>query len=74
MKKIYLASSQTDANLICTELRSMGFEAIVQDDMSAIPTAVFPSIWVPDDEADRAVIACAELTSGNGPGPGPAAA
>ena len=61
MKQIYLARDRVDADLVCGELRGLGFEAVVVGDLVAIPSATFPSVWVPDSEADSAAVAWAEL-------------
>jgi hypothetical protein len=66
MKQIYLASNRMEADLICDELRQMGFEAVVQGDLLAIPSAPFPSIWVPADQAEAAAEACREITPRSG--------
>ncbi len=61
MKQVYLARDRVDADLVCGELRGRGFEAVVVGDLVAIPSATFPSVWVPDTEADSAAAAWAEL-------------
>ena len=63
MRQIYLASNRMEADLLSDELRQLGFDAVVQGDVSAIPSAPFPSIWVPADEAEAAAAACRELTA-----------
>jgi len=61
MKRIYMARDRVDADVACAELRGRGFEAVVIGDLSAIPSAPFPSVWVPDSEEAAAVAAWAEL-------------
>ena len=61
MKQVYLARDRVDADLACGELRGRGFEAVVVGDLVAIPSATFPSVWVPDSEAESAAAAWAEL-------------
>ena len=62
MKQIYLATSRMEADMLCDELRQQGFDAVVQGDVSALPSAPFPSIWVPSAEAEAAAAACREIT------------
>jgi len=54
VKRIYLARDRVDADLVCAELRGRGFDAVVIGDLAAIPSAPFPSVWVPDQEAAAA--------------------
>lgn len=61
MKQIYVAKSVADAELACSQLRSAGFDAVVQGDVAAIPSGPFPSVWVPDDEAAAAAAAWRRL-------------
>lgn len=61
MKQIYVARNLADAELACARLRDMGYDAVVQGDVVAIPSAPFPSVWVPDDEAAAAAEAWQEL-------------
>lgn len=69
MKQIYLAKSVADAELVCGQLRNAGFDAVVQGDVAAIPSAPFPSVWVPDDEAAAAAEAWGRLQE-SGPSEG----
>jgi hypothetical protein len=62
MRQIYLASNRMEADLLCDELRQLGFEAVVQGDVAAIPSAPFPSIWVPTGEAAAAAAAMRQMT------------
>ena len=61
MKRIYMARDRVDADVGCAELRARGFAAVVIGDLTAIPSAPFPSIWVPDAEETAAVAAWTEL-------------
>lgn len=65
MKQLYVAANRLEADLICNELRSLGFDAMVQGDLLAIPSSPFPSVWVSDDEAERAAKACKTILSAN---------
>lgn len=67
MKQIYMARDRVDADIACAELRGLGFEAVVIGDLAAIPTAPFPSVWVPDSEEAAAVAAWADF-QGTGDG------
>ncbi len=67
MRQIYLATDRADAELACAELRNLGFDAVVQGDVAAIPSAPFPSVWVPEDEAAAAAAAWAALREGSAP-------
>lgn len=64
MKQIYVAQSRIEADLICNELRNLGFDAVVQGDLLAIPTAPFPTVWVPEEEEAAALEACLSLEIG----------
>lgn len=66
MKQIYVAKSVADAELACRQLRNAGFDAVVQGDVAAIPSAPFPSVWVPDDEAAAAAAAWRQLGEAGG--------
>ncbi|HET9066535.1 MAG TPA: DUF2007 domain-containing protein [Gemmatimonadales bacterium] len=68
MKQVYVAQSRVEADLICNELRNLGIDAVVQGDLMAIPTAPFPTIWVPADEEAAALEACKTLKIGTDPG------
>lgn len=61
MKQVYVARNRIDADLVASELSNLGFEAVVQGDLIAIPTSPYPSVWVPDDQADAALEACQVL-------------
>jgi hypothetical protein len=67
VKQIYLASNRIEADLVCQELRGRGFKAVVIGDLAAIPSAPFPSVWVPDQEAAAAAVTWADLR-GDQPG------
>lgn len=64
MKQVYVAQSMVEGELVCNELRNLGIDAVVQGDLMAIPTAPFPTIWVPDDEEAAALEACKTLRIG----------
>ncbi|MEO8477992.1 MAG: DUF2007 domain-containing protein [Gemmatimonadota bacterium] len=64
MKQVYVAQNKVEADLVCSELRNVGIDAVVQGDLMAIPTGPFPSIWVPDDEEAAAIEACKTLQIG----------
>jgi hypothetical protein len=66
MKQIYMARDRVDADFVCEELRGRGFEAVVIGDVANIPSVPFPSVWVPDEEADAAAAAWAELRGTSG--------
>lgn len=61
MKQIYMARDRVGADLACAELRGLGFDAIVVGDLTAIPSAPYPSVWVPDGEAVAAAGAWRDL-------------
>lgn len=61
MRQIYMARDRVDADRACAALRGVGFAAVVVGDLVAIPSATFPSVWVPDEQADAAVAAWADL-------------
>ena len=61
VKQIYVARDRVGADLACAELRGLGFDAVVVGDLAAIPSAPYPSVWVPDDEADAAALAWSDL-------------
>lgn len=61
MKQIYMARDRVDADRVCAELLGFGFEAVVIGDLIAIPSATFPSVWVPDSQADSAAAAWAGM-------------
>jgi hypothetical protein len=61
MKQIYVAKSRADAELVAGRLQQAGFDAVVQGDVLALPSGPFPSVWVPDDEAEAAAEAWAEM-------------
>ncbi|HRY09972.1 MAG: hypothetical protein KC544_08000 [Gemmatimonadetes bacterium] len=65
MKQVYMARDRVDAERACSALRGVGFAAVVVGDLVAIPSATFPSVWVPDEQADAAAAAWADL---RGPG------
>lgn len=65
MKQIYVAQNRIEADLVCSELHNLGIDAVVQGDLMAIPTAPFPSIWVPDDQEAAAIEACKTLEIGD---------
>ncbi len=67
MKQIYMAKSRVDAELVAERLRQAGFDAVVQGDQLAIPSAPFPSVWVPDDEAEAAAEAWQDLDGDDTP-------
>lgn len=67
MKQIYVAKSLPDAELACAQLREAGFDAVVQGDVLALPSAPFPSVWVPDDEAAAAAEAWKRLRDAAAP-------
>lgn len=53
MKQVYIASGPADAEFIRALLRAEGIGAVVQGD-SALPSAPLPSVWVPDEDEQRA--------------------
>ncbi len=64
MKQVYVARNRIDADLVASELVNLGFEAVVQGDLIAIPTSPYPSVWVPDHQLDAAREACRTLAVG----------
>jgi len=63
MKQIYVARDRVDADLACEAVCGRGFAAVVVGDLVAIPSAPFPSVWVPDSEVELARLAWVELRS-----------
>jgi len=61
VKQIYVARDRIGADLACAALRRLGFGAVVVGDLAAIPSAPYPSVWVPDDEGDAAALAWRDL-------------
>jgi hypothetical protein len=61
VKQIYVAKNRGDADMVADRLRQAGFDAVVQGDVLALPSGPFPSVWVPDDEAEAAASAWAEM-------------
>lgn len=64
MKQVYVAKSYAEAEMLGAELVGLGLDAVVQGDRAAIPTSPFPSIWVPEDQAEAAAQALADLGIG----------
>lgn len=68
MKQVYVAQNRIEADLLCSELRNAGIDAVVQGDAASIPTGPFPTIWVPDEEEAAALEACKTLQIGTDSG------
>jgi hypothetical protein len=54
MKQVYIARDAADAQMIRDMLLDAGIDAVVERDGVPIATAPFPSVWVPEPDADRA--------------------
>src|SRR6478672_11485979 len=68
MKQVYSARDEADAELVKNALADAGIEAVVQGGplsnvLGAIPVSAetLPSIWVRDEDADRAAAALREF-------------
>jgi hypothetical protein len=54
MKRVYVAQSEADAQLVANQLRAAGVDAVVKADRFAVPSIPFPSVWVEDDDLSEA--------------------
>ncbi len=63
MKQIYMARDRVGADFACAELCGLGFDAVVVGDLAAIPSAPYPTVWVPDNQAEAAASAWRDLRS-----------
>ena len=64
MKRVYVARNEVEARLVAERLRAAGVRAVVKADTVAAPSIPFPSVWIEDDELQRAEAVLAPADGG----------
>lgn len=54
MIQAYIATDRVDAEMAAESLNAAGVSAVVQGDVLAIPSGPFPTVWVGDENLERA--------------------
>jgi hypothetical protein len=54
MIQAYIATDLVDAEMAAEALNAAGVSAVVQGDVLAIPSGPFPTVWVEDENLERA--------------------
>jgi hypothetical protein len=54
MIQVYIATNLVDAEMAAEALNAAGVSAVVQGEAVAIPTGPFPTVWVEEENLERA--------------------